>query len=114
MIILIGVTLASIGQVSWKLGMNELGEITSYNPTNLLAITLNPYIFFGFIMYGLGTIFWLVALSKKDLSFVYPFISVTYILVLVLSNLVLKESIGLNKIVGTLAIIIGLIIISRL
>lgn len=113
LIILIGVTLAALGQVSWKSGMNELGEISSYNLVTLLDIISNPYIFFGLVMYGLGTVFWLVALSKKDLSFVYPFVSLTYILVLVMSSLVLKENIGTNKIVGTLAITIGLIIIAR-
>ena len=74
----------------------------------------NPLVLLGFIMYGLSTIFWLIALSKKDLSYVYPFISLTYILVLLLSNLLLKESIGVNKVIGTLIIIIGLMIITRM
>jgi len=93
--------------------MNQAGTHAALNFASLSAVLLNPYVLLGFVMYGLSTIFWLIALSKKDLSFVYPFISLTYIFVLMLSNLVLKESIGLNKIAGTLAIIIGLIIISR-
>jgi drug/metabolite transporter (DMT)-like permease len=112
-IIIIGVIFAAFGQVSWKLGMNQAGQLATLNLTTLSTVLLNPYVLLGFVMYGLSTIFWLIALSKKDLSFVYPFISLTYILVLVLSSLVLKESIGLNKIAGTIAIIIGLIIISR-
>jgi len=112
-IIIIGVIFAALGQVSWKLGMNQAGQLVNLDFTTLTAVILNPYVLLGFVMYGLSTIFWLIALSKKDLSFVYPFISLTYILVLVLSNLVLKESIGLNKIAGALAIIVGLIIISR-
>ncbi|MHC1686990.1 MAG: multidrug resistance protein [Methanothrix sp.] len=112
-IIIIGVIFAAFGQVSWKLGMNQAGQISSFNVTALSTVLMNPYVLLGFVMYGLSTIFWLIALSKKDLSFVYPFISLTYIFVLVLSNLVLKESVGLNKIAGMLAITIGLIIISR-
>jgi drug/metabolite transporter (DMT)-like permease len=112
-IILVGVTFAAIGQISWKLGMNQIGQLSIPNLTALFTILLNPYVFLGFILYGLGTVFWLIALSKKDLSFVYPFVSLTYIFVLLLSSLVLKESIGLNKIAGTLAIIAGLIMISR-
>jgi len=112
-IIIIGVIFAAFGQVSWKLGMNQAGTHAALNFASLSAVLLNPYVLLGFVMYGLSTIFWLIALSKKDLSFVYPFISLTYIFVLMLSNLVLKECIGLNKIAGTLAIIIGLIIISR-
>lgn len=112
-IIVIGVIFAAFGQVSWKLGINQAGQLATLTPATLSVVLLNPYVLLGFVMYGLSTIFWLIALSKKDLSFVYPFISLTYVLVLVLSSLVLKESIGLNKIAGTIAIIIGLIIISR-
>jgi len=112
-VILAGVTLAAIGQVSWKMGMNQAGQLTALNFATLSTVLLNPYVLLGFVLYGLGTIFWLIALSKKDLSFVYPFISLTYILVLVLSSLVLKENIGINKIIGTIIIITGLIITAR-
>ncbi|VVB71648.1 4-amino-4-deoxy-L-arabinose-phosphoundecaprenol flippase subunit ArnE [uncultured archaeon] len=112
-IIIIGIIFSAFGQVSWKLGMNQAGQLAALNFTTLSTVLLNPYVLLGFVMYGLSTIFWLIALSKKDLSFVYPFISLTYLLVLVLSSLVLKESIGLNKLAGTLAIVIGLVIISR-
>ena len=113
MIIIIGIIFAAFGQVSWKLGMNQAGQLAALNFTTLSTVLLNPYVLLGFVMYALSTVFWLIALSKKELSFVYPFISLTYVLVLMLSSLVLKEDIGLNKIAGTLAIIIGLIIISR-
>lgn len=112
-IIIIGVVFAAIGQVSWKLGMNQAGQISAMNLAYISSVLLNPYVLLGFVMYSLSTVFWLIALSKRDLSFVYPFISLTYILVLVLSSMVLKESIGINKIAGTLAIIAGLVIISR-
>lgn len=112
-IIIIGVIFAAIGQVSWKLGMNQAGQLATINLTTLSTVLLNPYVLLGFAMYGLSTIFWLIALSKKDLSFVYPFISLTYILVLALSNLVLKESIGINKLAGTIIIMVGLIIIAK-
>jgi uncharacterized membrane protein len=113
LIILVGVTFAAIGQVSWKLGMNLTGPVTGFSLSGLAAILLQPYVILGLIMYGLSTVFWLVALSRMELSFVYPFISLTYVLVLALSYLVLKESIGLNKVAGTVLIILGLILISR-
>jgi len=93
--------------------MNQAGQLAALNLATLSTVLLNPYVLLGFVMYALSTIFWLIALSKKELSFVYPFISLTYIIVLVLSSLVLKESMGVSKLVGTLIIIIGLIIIAR-
>ncbi len=74
---------------------------------------LNPIVLLGLLMYGLSTIFWLVALSQKDLSYVYPFISLTFIIVLLLSHFVLKEQVSTARIVGTLIIISGLIIVVR-
>ena len=111
-IILISVTFAAVGQVSWKVGMNFIGPVTGLRPSDLISIFLEPYVFFGLIMYGLGTIFWLIALSRMELSFLYPFISLTYILVLALSYMLLRESIGFNKILGTVLIISGLLLIS--
>mgnify|MGYP003601608911 FL=1 len=112
-IIIIGIIFAAFGQVSWKLGMNQAGQLSAINFATLSTVLLNPYVLLGFVMYALSTIFWLIALSKKELSFVYPFISLTYVLVLVLSSLVLKESMGFSKLFRTLIIIIGLIIIAR-
>jgi len=112
-IILLGVVFAAVGQVSWKLGMNLIGPVTGFGSFDLISVFLDPHILFGLIMYGLSTVFWLIALSRMELSFVYPFISLTYVLVLALSYVVLKESIGLNKIAGTVLIILGLIIISK-
>jgi drug/metabolite transporter (DMT)-like permease len=112
-VILVGATFAAIGQVAWKLGMNQIGQLIAPNFAALMTVLLNPYILLGFVLYGLGTIFWLIALSKRDLSFVYPFVSLTYIIVLILSGLVLKESIGLNKSIGTLIVILGLILIAK-
>ena len=112
-IILIGITFASVGQIFWKIGMNSIWPITNYAPSTIIATFLNPYILSGLAMYGLGTVFWLIALSKKDLSFVYPFIALTFIIVLILSSVILKESIGIYRIIGTFIIILGLIFIMK-
>lgn len=109
-IIIISVVFAALGQISWKVGLNQAGSL---NLSSLPSVLLNPLVLLGFFMYGMSTIFWLAALSKKDLSFVYPFISLTYVLVLILSSIVLKEDVDISKLVGTSIIIIGLIIISR-
>lgn len=112
-IILIGIIFASGGQIFLKIGMNNIGPITNYAPSTIIATFLNPYILSGLAMYGLATVFWLIALSKKDLSFVYPFIALTLIIVLILSNVILKEDIGIYRIIGTFIIILGLILIIK-
>ena len=110
-IILIGILFASLGQVFWKIGMNTVGSINTFTFSDIVSIFSNLYIIFGLIMYGLGTIFWLIALSQKDLSYVYPFIALTFIIVLLLSKFLLHENVGIYRIAGTLIIVAGLIIV---
>jgi len=112
-VILIGILFASLGQVFWKIGMNAVGSINTFTYSDIVSIFSNLYIILGLLMYGLGTIFWLIALSQKDLSYVYPFISLTFIIVLFLSYFVLKEQVSTARIVGTLIIIIGLMVVVR-
>ena len=113
MIILIGITFASLGQVCWKIGMNSIGSISSMNLSVLLTMFSNPFVLAGLAMYGLSTVFWLVALSKKDLSYVYPFIALTFIIVLTLSKLLFNEEIGTYRLIGSGIILLGLMLIVK-
>jgi len=112
-IILTGILCASLGQVFWKIGMNAVGAIENFSISGIISMFINPLVILGLIMYGLSTVFWLIALSQKDLSYVYPFISLTFIIVLFLSYFVLKEQISTARIVGTIIIVGGLMIIVR-
>ena len=113
LIILIGILFASLGQVFWKIGMNAIGSINTFTYSDIVPIFSNLYIILGLLMYGLGTIFWLIALSQKDLSYVYPFISLTFIVVFFLSYFVLKEEVSTARIVGTIIIVVGLMVVVR-
>lgn len=102
--ILIGIVFAAAGQLLFKLGTNQIGDI---NSANLLRM-INPYIMLGMLFYGLGSVFWIIALSKADLSFVYPFTALTFILVYFLSILVLNEAIRSNRLIGSVIIVLGI------
>jgi multidrug transporter EmrE-like cation transporter len=112
-IILIGILCASFGQIFWKIGMNSIGAIETFSISGILSMFLNPLILLGLCMYGISTIFWLIALSQKDLSYVYPFIALTFIIVLLLSKFLLHENVGVYRIIGTIIIIAGLIVVVR-
>ncbi|AFC98963.1 EamA-like transporter family [Methanocella conradii HZ254] len=105
--------LAAAGQVAWRLGMKSAGTFDSYDLNTLLHVFTNWQVDLGLVLYGLSTLFWLSALSKKDLSYVYPFVAGTYILVLLLSYFVLKENFGLDRVFGAALVLTGLIIIVR-
>ena len=114
--ILISVLGSAMGQLLLKKGMNSMGPVTlslTHLPSILWQMATNPNIFFGLAIYMVGTVFWLAALSRVDLSFAYPFASFNYVVMLVASWLIFDEKITLSRLLGTLVIGIGVILISR-
>lgn len=114
--ILISVVAGGAGQILLKHGMTRMGEITlvaNQMPLILWRLATNPFVVGGLALYAGGTIFWLAALSRVDLSFAYPFASLSYIIMLLASWQLFNESISLMRLAGTLVIGIGVFLISR-
>ena len=91
----------SSGTFLWKIG--------SANVSSVQTFIFNPYVFGGFVLYGAGSILLLFALSKGELSILYPIISTGFIWTLLISFMFLHEKIYLSKIIGISSIIIGII-----
>ena len=105
--ILISVLGSAMGQLLLKKGMNSMGPVTlSLNqlPSVLWQMVTNPNVFFGLAIYLVGTIFWLAALSRVDLSFAYPFASFNYVIMLVASWMMFDEKITVSRLLGTVVI----------
>jgi drug/metabolite transporter (DMT)-like permease len=60
-----------------------------------------------------GTLFWLTALSRVDLSYAYPFASLSYIIMLTASWLLFNENITPMRLMGSLVVGLGVFLISR-
>ena len=114
--ILISVVTSIVGQLLLKQGMNSIGSIT-LSMDKFLSISwkmaTNPYVFIGLAIYLAGTVFWLAALSRVDLSYAYPFASLSYVIMLVASWIMFNEQITLSRVIGTVVIGIGVLVIYR-
>lgn len=97
------------GQLTLKSGMNRIAR--QQGGPLLLRIALSPWVIGGLAGYGFGVIFWLLALSRLDVSYVYPFASLSYIGVMLGSYFLFRERITLLRIVGIAVIITGVVII---
>lgn len=67
----------------------------------------NYHLMLGFIFYGLGTILFIPALKGGNLSVLYPFVSLGYIWVSLLSVKFLGEKMNSFKWFGVFMIIVG-------
>lgn len=114
--ILISVLAGAIGQVLLKKGMGSMGPLTlTLNQLGgtLWRIGTNPYVIIGLAIYMGGTVFWLTALSRVDLSYAYPFASLSYVVMLAASWLLFSENITSLRLLGTVVVCAGVFLISR-
>jgi len=106
--------LAIAGQLLMKKGMMAFGTFpVSQLLVNVIPMFLNPWVFIGFVCFGLSSLFWLVVLSRMELSLVYPMVSVAYVIVALFSWYFFKENLTVIRWAGILVIILGVILISR-
>jgi len=79
----------------------------------LLRLLLNPWIISGIVITFLGGLCWMAAMTKFELSYAYPFMSLAFVLVLGLSVVLFQETLTFPKILGMILIIMGIFIGSR-
>jgi drug/metabolite transporter (DMT)-like permease len=114
--ILVSVLAGATGQVLLKKGMSTMGPLTlSLGQLGNIVwrIATNPYVVIGLAIYVSGTLFWLAALSRVDLSYAYPFASLSYVLMLIASWQLFNEHITPLRLLGTLVVCTGVFLISR-
>jgi len=113
-LILVSVILGAIGQILMKQGALQVGSIDFGNLGKFfLSAAINPFVVGGLAVYFLSSLIWIVVLSRVELSFAYPLISIGYVLVLVLSALVFKEKVLGIHYAGVILIISGVVLITR-
>lgn len=86
---------ACVGQLLWKLSA-EQGVFVAL---------------VGFVFYGFGALFMLIAYRYGSLSVLQPMQSVNYILSIIIGVIVLSESVTVKKVIGVLVIMAGIVLI---
>lgn len=79
----------------------------------LLKQLLNPWIVTGFVAAFLASLAWMAAMTRFDLNYAYPFMSLAFIIVMIFSILFLGESVTTPRVVGTLLVMAGLVVAAR-
>ncbi|MEK6558295.1 MAG: EamA family transporter [Candidatus Margulisiibacteriota bacterium] len=110
--ILIGVA----GQLCLKTGMQQIGTYSLIQKgivLQYLKILFNPFVFFGLVLYFTSTLFWLYLISRVPLSFAYPMLSISYVLVAIASLILFHERISVLNWVGITVILVGVCLIAQ-
>ena len=76
-------------------------------------LILNPWIITAIAAGFFALLCWLAAMTRFELSYAYPFMSLAFVLVLILSGLLFHEAMTIPKIFGVGLIVLGIIVASR-
>lgn len=114
--ILFTVMTNAAAQLMLKYGMMSLAPVSfaGVNPVlKLLQIVFSPWIFFGLSVFVISMASHLYVLSKVDLSFAYPFLSLAYVVVAVFAYFVFREDLNAWRVAGIGFICLGTILIAQ-
>ncbi|WP_182186728.1 EamA family transporter [Pectinatus frisingensis] len=115
-LILTGVLLNAIAQLVLKKGMSIIGVVQVDIPsiiTMIMKAATNVYIYLGLLCYVLSFVVWLMVLSRSEVSYAYPFLSIGYIIAAFVGYFYFGESMSLYKLSGIALICIGVFLLYR-
>jgi multidrug transporter EmrE-like cation transporter len=80
----------------------------------LARLVTNPWMISVFLAAFVAALAWMAAMTRLELSRAYPFVSLSFVLVLALSAVFFDEALTVAKVLGIALILAGLAVGSRL
>lgn len=115
-LILCGVLLNTGAQLLLKAGMGQIGHF-EFSLANALPIGMkvmvNPPIVTGLFMYVLSVGVWLLVLSRVQVSFAYPMLSIGYVVNAVAAYYFFGEPLTSMRVLGIFIIIAGVYLVAQ-
>ena len=113
-IIVISVLLNCAAQIFMRQGMLKLGEVNiSHLFSHLLPMLANLWLWLAFLCYAASILLWMVILSRVEVSYAYPLLSIGYIVAAIAGYFLFQEHLSALRICGILVICLGVIMITR-
>jgi multidrug transporter EmrE-like cation transporter len=117
-LIVFSVACSSVAQLLLKSGMarsvaaSPAAAQAGWQATLVAALT-SPLVVAGLALYAFGALVWLLVLARADLSFAYPFVGLGFVMTLALGKFALGEQVSLARLMGTLLVVAGVVLIAR-
>lgn len=115
-LVLISVVAMTAAQLLVKKGLIVVGQF----PQNLgeaphffLRVCSNPYVIGAACMTIVTTLAWILAVSRAELSHIYPFMALSYVLVAAFSWWIFNEDVNALRWGGVIVICLGVFLVSR-
>jgi len=99
--------------IKWQVGIaGKVPELLYPKLIFLSKLVFNPWVLSSFVAAFAAALSWMLAMSKLQLSYAYPFMSLSFVFVLLLSSVFFYEPITWPKVVGVLFVMLGVCVSS--
>ena len=101
--------------IKWKMSDFSYNDFSSWQDRYSFAFSMliNPYIILALTFTVLAGVSWMIAMTKFELSYAYPFTIFSLIFVTLFSIIFFEEQVNAHKIIGIILVGIGIFTISR-
>jgi len=115
LMIVLTVCLNTTGQFLMKAGVNKGGaiSITTNFISSFVKAVMSWYVIAGFGMYAISAVLWIIILSRAELSWAFPMVSLSYVITALIAPALLHETFSYQRLIGTLVICLGVFLVSR-
>jgi drug/metabolite transporter (DMT)-like permease len=115
-LILFTVMTNAAAQIMLKKGMLSFGSLSYSGLGGLVgtvfSVVFSPWVFAGLCMFVISMASHLVVLSRVQLSFAFPFLSLAYVVVAIYAFFIFGEDVGAARIAGIALICAGTVFIA--
>ncbi len=114
-ILIVSVAFATAGQLTLKAAMESIGRIGTAQVSDagqtLMRAVKEPLLWIGLVLFGVSALFWLIVLSRVDLSLAYPFVGISYVVIVALARFIFHEQVPTLRWIGVSVIAVGIALI---
>jgi len=101
--------------IKWKMSAFEFNDYVTMQDKITLALSMlaNPYIVLSLVLTLFSGLSWMIAMTKFEISYAYPFTVFSLVFVTIFSVQIFGETVSFVRILGILLVIFGIFVISQ-
>ena len=101
--------------IKWRMGQYLFSDYKTMHDKFIFAFSmlLDPFIVISLLLTLLAGVTWMIAMTKFDISYAYPFTTLGFVFVFLFSVILFHEPVTWQKVIGLGFIVVGLIISSK-
>ena len=101
--------------IKWKMSAFEFNDYVTMQDKITLALSMlaNPYIVLSLVLTLFSGLSWMIAMTKFEISYAYPFTVLSLVFVTIFSVQIFGETVSFVRILGILLVIFGIFVISQ-